>query len=81
MLRNFGEDYIVVAVGDDADDFNKLITLNSVGAFVYQQMETETTYEEICNKMLDKYDIDRTTAENDVKAFLSDVKNAGLLDE
>ena len=80
MLRQFGEDYIVVAVGDDAEDFNKLITLNSVGAYIYNLLNNDMTYEEIVSAVLDKYDADRKTVENDINIFLADAKNAGLID-
>ncbi len=81
MLRDFGEDYIVVAVGDDANNFNKLITLNNVGAFIYEQLSHDITFDEICKRVLDRYDIDSYTAQADVKVFLEDVRKAGLLDE
>ena len=80
MLRQFGEDYIVVAVGDDAEDFNKLITLNSVGAYIYNLLNNDMTYEEIVAAGLDKYDADRKTVENDINIFLADAKKAGLID-
>lgn len=80
MLRRFGENYIVVAVGDDAEDFNKLITLNTVGAFIYNLMEKDVTYEEIVSAVLDKYEADRKTVENDINKFLADGKKAGLID-
>lgn len=80
MLRRFGENYIVVAVGDDAEDFNKLITLNTVGAFIYNLMENDVTYEEIVSAVLDKYEADRKTVENDINKFLADGKKAGLID-
>lgn len=80
MLRRFGENYIVVAVGDDAEDFNKLITLNTVGAFIYNFMENDVTYEEIVSAVLDKYEADRQTVENDINTFLADGKKAGLID-
>ena len=80
MLRKFGEDYIVVAVGDDAEDFNKLITLNSVGAYIYNLLNNDMTYEEIVSAVLDKYDADRKTVENDINIFLADAKKAGLID-
>ena len=79
MLRQFGEDYIVVAVGDDAEDFNKLITLNSVGAYIYNLLNNDMTYEEIVSAVLDKYDADRKTVENDINIFLADAKKAGLI--
>ena len=80
MLRRFGENYIVVAVGDDAENFNKLITLNTVGAFIYNLMEKDVTYEEIVSAVLDKYEADRQTVENDINTFLADGKKAGLID-
>ena len=80
MLRQSGEDYIVVAVGDDAEDFNKLITLNSVGAYIYNLLNNDMTYEEIVSAVLDKYDADRKTVENDINIFLADAKKAGLID-
>ena len=80
MLRQFGEDYIVVAVGDDAEDFNKLSTLNSVGAYIYNLLNNDMTYEEIVSAVLDKYDADRKTVENDINIFLADAKKAGLID-
>ena len=80
MLRQFGEDYIVVAVGDDAEDFNKLITLNSVGAYIYNLLNNDMTYDEIVSAVLDKYDADRKTVENDINIFLADAKKAGLID-
>lgn len=80
MLRRFGENYIVVAVGDDAENFNKLITLNTVGAFIYNLMEKDVTYEEIVSAVLDKYEADRKTVENDINKFLADGKKAGLID-
>ena len=79
MLRQFGEDYIVVAVGDDAEDFNKLITLNSVGAYIYNLLNNDMTYEEIVSAVLDKYEADRKTVENDINIFLADAKKAGLI--
>ena len=80
LLRQFGEDYIVVAVGEDSGDFNKLITLNSVGAFIYESLQTETTYDDVLKKITDKYDVDEKLAKADLDIFLNNVKKAGLLD-
>lgn len=80
LLRQFGEDYIVVAVGEDSGDFNKLITLNCVGAFIYEVLQTETDYDDILKKITDKYDVEENLAKADLDVFLNNVKKAGLLD-
>lgn len=81
MLRSFSDENVVVAVGEDAQDFNKLITLNSVGAYIYGLLSRDMSYDEIISGVLEKYDVDKKTAEADVSAFLGQVKDAGLLDE
>ncbi len=81
MLRQFGDDYIVVAVGDGAEDFNKLITLNSVGEFIYRELETDKTREELVKAVTDRYEVDRALAEKDIDVFLENLSKAGLLDE
>ena len=80
MLRQFGDDYIVVAVGDDSEDFNKLITINSVGAFIYKFLSEDRTRDEVVKAMLDKYDVSEEIAVRDSEAFITNLKTAGLLD-
>lgn len=81
MLRQFGEDYIVVAVGDGAEDFNKLITLNSVGQFIYSELGADKTRDELIDAVMNKYEVKRAVAEADLEVFLGNLKKAGLLDE
>ena len=80
MLRQFGDEFIVVAVGDGAEEFNKFITLNGVGKFIYEYLSTDRTRDEVVEAMLNEYEVDRATASRDADAFISGLKNAGLLD-
>ncbi len=80
LLRQFGEGSIVVAVGEGSENFNKLITLNSVGAFIFKKLGNDITREELIKSVIDRYDIDKETAERDTDAFIGKLKEAGLLD-
>ena len=80
MLRQFGDDYIVVAVGDGSENFNKLITINGVGAFIYKFLQKDKSYDDVVAAMLDKYDVSEDIARRDADAFITNLKNAGLLD-
>lgn len=80
LLRQFGDDYIVVAVGEDSEDFNKLITLNSVGAFIFKALSADISRDELVTKVVDQYEIDRATAERDCDVFIKKLDDAGLLD-
>ena len=80
LLRSFAEEHIVVAVGEGSEDFNKLITLNDVGAFIFKKLSDDLTRDELVAKVVDNYEIDRKTAERDTDIFIEKLKEAGLLD-
>lgn len=80
MLRQFGDDYIVVAVGDGSEDFNRLITINSVGAFIYKFLQTDKSFDELVAAMVEKYDASEELLRRDAETFVANLRTAGLLD-
>ena len=79
LVRKFGEKYIIVAVDDMADEMHSLITLNETGLFLWKMIENGTEPEAMLDSMLESYDVDRETAEKDIKAFVEKAAQAGLL--
>ncbi len=80
MLRKFGDEYIVVAVGEGSEDFNRLITLNDVGEFIYGLLAEETDLDSIVKAVVDKYEVSEELARSDAEAFIANLSKAGLLD-
>lgn len=80
ILREVAGTFLVVAVGDAVKEFNKAINLNSTGAFLWKQLENEVSEEELIDKLLDEYEIDRETAQRDISEFLQRLREANLLD-
>lgn len=81
VLRKFSNKYIAVSVNDNADENNVLISTNSSGAFVFELLHNEISYNEIINRMIEKYDIDESTAKADLDEFLNNIRKAGMLYE
>lgn len=81
ILRKFSDKIVAVADDDFADNSNVFIKMNSSAEFVWNFLRQDRSYDEVINALLEKYDIDRQTAENDFDEFLSAVRKAGLLDE
>lgn len=79
LLREVAGSNIVVPVGEGAMDFSGVITLNEVGAFIWNLLEKDITKEQIIEKMLSEYDVDKTTAENDVEEYISALRGADLI--
>ena len=80
-MREVAGENVVIAVGEAAKSFKGMIRLNPTGAFLWQLLEKDTDEAAMVNAMLDAYETDKETAENDIRAFVGSIRAAGLLDE
>lgn len=79
VLREIAGDNILVPVGKTALDFNGLITLNEVGAFLWGKLQDEITIDELVEKVLDEYEVDEETARKDILEFVGYLKDAKVI--
>ena len=79
VLREVAGNYIVVAVGDAVKNFNGIINLNESAAFLWKLLLEDVTEEQLVERLLEEYEVEREMAEKDVKAFLDKLTNAKLL--
>ena len=79
ILREVAGSYVVVAVGRAAAEFNAMITLNETGAFLWRLLEKSSTESEMVDALLNEYEVDRETAEKDVRAFVEKLTEAKLV--
>lgn len=78
ILREVAGSYLVVAVGAAVKDFGGMVNLNETGAFLWKKLEGGCSESELIDALLSEYEVDRETAENDVKAFTDKLKEAKL---
>lgn len=81
MLREVAGSYVVVPVGKAAVDFNGMITLNEVGAFLWKQMEHDCTKEELLKAVLEEYEVSEERALEGIESFLKKVKDEHFVEE
>ena len=81
ILKTVAGCSIVVSNDIDTMDFTNMLNLNATGAFLWENLENETSEKELTQKLLSEYDVDEETARKDVLAFLENLRGAGLLDE
>lgn len=80
IKRSVNNVQVAVAVGEAAEKFNGMITLNGSAAFLWDLLAEDKTQEQLVDAMLEKYDIDRQTAERDVSAFVEKARSAGIIE-
>ena len=82
IVRNIADETVLVPVGETTQDFNGMITLSEVGAFIWEHIEEAPDFQslvrlilnelsETINKILNEYDVDEQTAATDAAAFLN----------
>ena len=82
MLREIAGEVILVPTGAATKQFNGMITLNEVAAFIWKNVDESQTKEELVEKILDEFEVDKATATRDVEGFLGALCERGLvLDE
>lgn len=74
VIKKMGEGFVVVTVGQASKEFNGMMRLNEVGAFIWKQLETGATEEELLQRMLERYDdLDENTAREDLEEMLEKI--------
>ncbi len=66
--------------GSKVMDVNKMMDLNETSLFLIKLLqEKEMTHEQLLEKLLEEYDVDRETAANDLSEFISAAKSMGVI--
>lgn len=79
MLRKVADCFVVVPIGAAVAEFNGMINLNEVGAFLWRQLESDTTPEAVLAAMLEEYEVDEAVAKADLDKFINELKEADLI--
>lgn len=81
ILREIAGDYVIIPTGRTAQSFNGLITVNEVGAFIWKQLQEETSVERIVEAVREEYEVDIETAKADTQEFTDLLAEQGILDK
>ncbi len=66
--------------GDNIKKFRGTVLMNELSVFVWNQLQSAVSRDELLARILDRYDIDRQTAAADLDKLLADMEKAGILE-
>lgn len=82
VLRELAGEKIVSGEGLEQLDFNKIVTLNTSAAYIWEHiLNREFDLETMVDLLLDRYDIDRSVALRDARLLLDNWISIGLVEE
>ena len=79
ISRNFGGDYILVAT--EQADFKGIINANMTAGFIIDCLKTDTTREQIIDKMLRKYNAQSDIIIEDVDNIIEALRGIDAIEE
>lgn len=79
LLSEVADTLVLVPVGEAAGAFYGMITINAVGAFIWEQLAREQTIETLTDALVAEYAVDRERAQKDVEAFVSQLLPTGAI--
>lgn len=81
VLRQIAGEYVLVPTGMAALDFGSLISTNEVGYFIWEQLQTPKTMDELVDAVVNEFDVDAGTARTDTEQFVEQLRKHRLVEE
>lgn len=79
ILRNIAGEYVLIPTGTTTQEFNGLISLNEIAAFIWNNIENVDDVDDMVKLILEEYEIDEMTAKIDVENFLAGLKESNII--
>ena len=70
VCRNTGEELILIRLENNVADFNQYLTLNEVGAFIWENLDPLDNETTLVEKICAEFEADETEVLDDLNAFL-----------
>ena len=80
VLREIAGEYVLVPVGETARELNGIVTVNALGAFLWNLLQQEQTEETLLQAVLAEYDVDAERARKDIRNFIQLLRDNRLMD-
>lgn len=80
-VREIAGDYVLVPLGKAALAFSGMLTTTDVGAFICENLKEDISEQELAARLTDSYNVDEKTAAADLRTFIDQLKQLGLIEE
>lgn len=79
MLREIVGETILIPMGDSNNHFNGIITINELGKFIWENLESSKDEEELLHKILEEYEVEEKEAKDDLDEFLDKLRQVDII--
>ena len=79
MLREIVGETILIPMGDSNNHFNGIITINELGKFIWENLESSKDEEDLLHKILEEYEVEDKEAKEDLDEFLDKLRQVDII--
>lgn len=79
VYREIAGEHLLIPIGEYAQKYNGIISLNDSGLFLWKLLQEEQTRDSLLTSMLHEYDVTAEMAGRDLDAFLAMLLERELL--
>ncbi len=77
MLKQVGNEYMIIPVSNSNVNFSKIFNTNEVGAFIFNNLKDHTK-EEVLDLLKKEYDAPFDVLKSDLDEFINELKKRGI---
>lgn len=81
VIRKVMGNNVVIATGEASRNFHGMVKLNDTAAEIWGYLAENLSEEEICARMLEKYDVAPETLRADVRTTLETLEKQGFIEQ
>lgn len=79
LIKEFGEDYVILPTGKRAEEVNEVITLSETAGFIYLHAEEANDIIELAKIVGKEYGVEMNVVLEDVRMTVETLKERGIL--
>ena len=79
MIREIVGETILIPMGDSNNHFNGIITINELGKFIWENLESSKDEEDLLHKILEEYEVEEKEAKEDLDEFLDKLRHVDII--
>lgn len=77
--REIAGESLLVPVGEATKDLNGMISLNEVATFIWKNIDSASSLDEIVKRVCEEYEVDEQTARTDVIELCKKLHDRGMI--
>lgn len=79
ILRDIVGETVLVPINESTSNFNGLITVNELGKFIWENLESSENEEDLLHKILEEYEVEKEVAKEDLNEFLDKLRQVDII--